>query len=141
MKSIENALILSNGDLLIKDYGKYRPDLVFVIAPEDKECYQYGDAPDINVDWDGYPKAMYGHFWVSKRGTECFRPLPKERASHVLLRVEWEKGLYSYTTGENPEAEAEAVYFRRASSNGGGIGYAYYVFPVGFRMQIDLDDI
>lgn len=142
---LHKAIILSNGEYLKEDYGKYSPNLTFVVGFEDIPYYKYLELDNIldniNIKWDGEATVMYGDYWVSKKGTRCFRPRKKGDASHMLVKVSWQKGGERSTSGKNPEAEKYALYHRYARSNGGGTGNTYYVFEAGFVRPVSLEDI
>lgn len=88
---------------------------------------------NMNVDWDGETSLLFGDFWRSKKGGACFRPKNPIGARHLLIQVKW-GGAFNRTRGSSSRyAEAVgAIYFRRASSNGGGAGRDYWVLPMGF---------
>ena len=126
-------------------YGKYKPGMTFIIPKtlplgkdgkpinpifyeEDKEV-----TGNMNLDFDGEPTFMFGDFWRSKKGNPCFRPKSPLHAKHLLIRVRW-GGCFNRSRGnyEAPE-NAGVIFFKRASSNGGGAGCDYWVVSVGYR--------
>lgn len=140
---LDKAIVLENGyGYLKKDYGKYSPNLTYVVRFEEIPHFKFLK-PDYNMNilWDGEMTVMYGDYWVSKKGTNCFRPKARDAASHMLVRVDWQKGGERSTSGKNPEVEKYALYHRYARSNGGGTGKTYYVFKNGFIRPVSWDDI
>ena len=79
---------------------------------------------------------LFGDFWLSRSGKPHFRPKSYKLATHVIIRADW--GGFSYPGTRGAWSAPDGVaYFRRASSNGGGTGYDYYVVPVGYRLIHD----
>ena len=135
----ENAVLLDEDSYLVNWYGKYNPQMTFIVT-WDTIQYFFWSEPDyfMNVVFDGDPYFMYGNYWVSRKGKHCFRPLPKDRAEHMLVKVEWERE--KGNRGINPELEEAALYHHRARSKGGGIGNTYYVLPKGYVHEERLED-
>lgn len=137
------AISLDSGEWLIHKYGKYAPDMTFVV---DEDHVNLGwtemsveEKKALNVLWDGSPDYMIGDFWVSKKGTKCFRP--KADGKHLLIRNSW-GGCFDDSRGrEEDQLKDAAIYKRRAASNGGGSGNTYYVLPVNWRKKVSIDDI
>ena len=138
-------------EFLINHFGKYAPNVTYILAKEvwvdengapvcpiemfpDKEL-----GYSTNLIFDGNPSFLFGDFWRSRKGGACFRPKDPEAAKHMLIRVDW-GGSCNPTNGKSfAEAKAQAgedlLYFRRASSNGGGTGYDFWVLPIGYVAQ------
>lgn len=135
------AIELVTGEKLIKRYGKYNPGICFIMSDNniDVEWKEYDDN-FLNIEFDASSvEWIPGDFWISKKGTSCFRP--SEDGKHVLIKVHW-GGCFESSRGEEyAEVKKLAVYARRAQSNGGGAGKNYYVFERDFRKEISLDDI
>ena len=137
----KNTVQLTNGDYLINWYGKYNPQMSFIVNWDTMPYFTFQKPDyDMNIEFDGDPYFMYGKYWVSRKGKHCFRPLPKDRAEHMLVKVDWEKGLFRTTYGKNPEVKEKAIYYHRARSKGGGIGNTYYVLPKGYVHEEKLED-
>lgn len=138
----ENAVLLDDDSYLVNWYGKYNPQITFLVKWDTIQNFFWSE-PDynMNVIFDGDPYFMYGNYWVSRKGKHCFRPLPKDRAEHMLVKVDWEKGLFRTSYGRNPELEKAALYYHRARSRGGGIGNTYYVLPKGYVHRLSVDDL
>lgn len=130
---------------VINAYGKYLPNVSFVLDKDfsgDPLKYR-SDAParemvsQFGIDF-GAPESgvsvLFGDFWSSKAGKPHFRPKSVQVASHVLVRASW-GGAFARTRGRW-DAPKGAAYFRRASSNGGGTGYDYYVLTVGYHLVV-----
>jgi len=128
-----------NSAFLVNDFGKYRPNITFVI-PKDIECdptaYR-SDKPTklmlrgMNVNFDGETSVLFGDYWKSQKGAACFRPKPVTAANHVLIRCSW-GGAFNSSRGIGSYAGKDVLYCRRAVSNGRGVGNDYLVVPIGF---------
>ncbi len=77
----ENAILLDSNKYLVNDYGKYCSGITFIIAPRDIPNYEYFQdrrlRDSLNIFWDGTPSFMYGNYWKSKKGSNCFAPSDK----------------------------------------------------------------
>jgi len=135
----------------VNKFGKYRPDVTFII-PKEFAIDKNGNPIDptgfvsdreitdnMNLDMSGDAKILFGDFWRSKKGGACFRPQDPMRAKHLLVCVSW-GGAFSKTRGLHGEPKG-SLYFRSASSNGGGVGNDYVVLPVGFTRVIRDEEI
>ena len=139
-------VIETNKTFVVNAYGKYRPNISFVLhkdfsgdpleyrkdAPTKKMVAGMGinfGAPESGVS------VLFGDFWLSKAGKPHFRPKSYKLATHVIIRADWGGFSYPGTRGAWSAPEG-VVYFRRASSNGGGSGYDYYVVPVGYYLVV-----
>ena len=138
-----NAVLLDEDYYLVNWYGKYNPQMTFLVTWDTIQHFFWAN-PDynMNVIFDGDPYFMYGEYWVSRKGKHCFRPLSKDRAKHMLVKVDWGKDMFRVksSNGRNPELEEAALYYYRARSNGGGIGNTYYVLPKGYVHEEKLED-
>lgn len=131
---------------LVNDFGKYRPNIVFVISKnfERSPIAHRSDEPtkkmlaNMNIDFDGETSILFGDYWQSQKGGACFRPKPVAEAKHVLIRCEW-GGASSRTRGIG--YVRDVPYYRRAASNGGGVGSDYLVVKVGFCRVLHDDEI
>ena len=134
-----NTVLLDKDYYLVNWYGKYNPQMTFLVTWETIQNF-FWSKPDyfMNVIFDGEPHFMYGDYWVSRKGKHCFRPLPKDHAEHMLVKVEWERE--KGARGRNLELEEVALYYHRARSRGGGIGNTYYVLPKGYIHKEKLED-
>lgn len=136
-------------------YGKYNPGMTIEFSTtfirtfkEDGYqvdtqylCpYEYIKCPELtdgmNMDWNADVKVLFGRFRTSKTGKPVFAITDPIEAHDVLVRADW-GGAFSSTRGQYREYEGAkaATYFHRASSNGGGTGYDYYVLPVDFILN------
>ncbi|MEQ1934773.1 MAG: hypothetical protein ABL962_13010 [Fimbriimonadaceae bacterium] len=122
---------------LVNDFGKYRPNITFLFSKEfegnplakrtDKVTRSMFQ--NMGIDFNGETSALFGDFWVSKKGGPCFRPKPIQEAMHVLVRCGW-GGAFSRTRGIG---HLDGVlYSHHSASNGGGMGVDYVVVPLGF---------
>ncbi|MBR3319563.1 hypothetical protein IKG06_03620 [Candidatus Saccharibacteria bacterium] len=140
---------------LVNDFGKYRPNITFVVPKtydldkngkpinplhytEDREV-----TDNMNLDFDGSASFIFGDFWRSKKGGACFRPKSPMQAKHLLIHVGWGGCFNSYRGNYSDDVKGidGVLYFRRASSNGGGAGCDYWVLPVGYTRVIHDEEI
>lgn len=136
---LKQYISLDNGKWLDNQYGKYNPNLTFVF--DHKSGYDWIKITEVeatsmfNLILDGNIEIMYGQYRKSKKGTDVFDLTKK---GQVLVKVKW-GGAFSKTRGYTiPDA---ALYSRRASSNGGGTGYTYFIVDIGWKYQLSEDDI
>ena len=124
---------------LIRHYGKYRSGLSIIV--NSFSDYHWEEAPalsaQMNIRFDGKTSVMQGEYFVSKKGVKCFRV--RNDGPHLLVRSDW-GGAFNQSRGML-DAPGGSLYFRRARSNGGGTGYDYVIFPVGFRAQLREEDV
>ena len=140
-----------SGQYLVNVFGKYMPNITFVISSSfeldehervmnpfvyisDQEV-----TDEMNMNFGGDAKFMFGDFWRSKKGGACFRPKDPMQAKHLLVKITW-GGAFDSSRGNSRGGSLPGVlYFRRASSNGGGAGNDYYVLPVGYKLIRDTE--
>lgn len=132
---------------VVNAYGKYRPNISFVLHKGfDGDPLEYRrDVPtkemiaNMGISFgtsESGVSVLFGDFWLSRSGKPHFRPKSYKLATHVIIRADW--GGFSYPGTRGAWSAPDGVaYFRRASSNGGGTGYDYYVVPVGYRLIHD----
>ena len=130
-------IVLSDWKFLVNQYGKYQPNLSFITSIP-KLLFERASSKDLNFDEWNFA-VIYWEFFISKKGTKCFRVLPRESAKHVLIRDDWWGAFNKYRWRTLPEEKA--LYYRRASSNWGWSGYDYWVYDVNFRNEVSEDDI
>ena len=126
-------------------FGKYQPDMTFIVPKEfnlgkDGKPISFLDyvedhevTGNMNLNFGGRASFIFGDYWRSKKGGACFRPKSPLTAKHLLVKVSW-GGAFDSTRGSH--GVDDALYFRRASSNGGGAGCDYWVLPVGYTRFI-----
>ena len=131
---------LENGKYLNRDYGKYRPNLTFISdGPLEglgwEEC---NTVEEWNVHCDTNPnKFLRGQYRKSLKGTDVF---DLTKSGDILLKIDW-GGSFNSSRGTCDIPEEDRKYFRRASSNGGGIGNTYIVFSEGYKRVVREEDI
>lgn len=95
-------------------------------------------AENLNVHIDGSVcEVIFGDFFVSKKGKDCFRV--KENGKHQLIVIDW-GGAFNKSRGCTGDSISEKLYYRRASSNGGGSGYEYIVTTKGYIQGHSADE-
>jgi len=127
---------LNDGKFLLKDFGKYRTDLL-IISDNPEINYEKISPQEFNLD-KGDLTFIKGTFFVTKKGANAFRI--EEKGNHLLLRDDWGGAFNRYRGGSLFELD-NLLYKRRASSNGGGTGYDYVVVPVGTKYEISIEDL
>ena len=140
--SREKVVELSNGETMIRRFGKYMPNLIFLLSEENVSVswHRHDIEPlKLNIEFDGDIEWMPGDFWVSKKGSNCFRP--SDHGKHLLIKVDWGGPFISTRGDEYDDIKNKTLYARRASSNGGGTGYNFYVFPKDYVEIVNIDEI
>jgi hypothetical protein len=96
----------------------------------------------MNIKFDcSIIETIEGEFWISKKGTPCFRP--KVLGPDILIETSW-GGCFESSRGTEFEEISKlngCKYSKFAPSHGGGAGYCYYVFPRTYQKTIDIDEI
>ena len=144
----DSELVFETRDcFLVKQFGKYLPNLVFVLSKEfslDKDgkpispvryVRDVNITDNMNLVFNGDPKILFGDYWISKKGSRCFRPKNPMTASHLLIKVAWGGADETHgSRGNYPEdIPAGVLHFRHARSHAGGMGYDYWVIPVEYH--------
>ena len=141
---------------VINAYGKYLPNISFVLAKGVLAKDSSGDpleyrrdtptkemVANMGIDFgtsESGVSVLFGDFWLSRFGKPHFRPKSSQTATHVIVRADWGGFSYPGTRGRWSAPDGVA-YFRRASSNGGGTGYDYYVVPVGYHLIMNDEEL
>lgn len=96
----------------------------------------------MNIDFDGNASFLLGKYRLSKNGRPVFEITPPTQAKDVLISVDW-GGAFNTTRGQYEEyaEKVGATFFRKRSSNGGGVGCDYWILPVGFVKDMDSRDV
>ena len=130
----KNIIQLEDGRYLFNDFGKYRPNLSFILP--NQEDLKWSKIPSNSLNLEGrILDSVVGNFWVSRKGSNCFEPTTNGK--HILIREDWGG---SGDRGDLTQNES-MLYFRRASSNGGGTGMTYAVLPINYKNKVSIDDI
>jgi hypothetical protein len=127
---------LKDGKYLINDYGKYQSGLSIINNIPLIEWIKK-DAKDFNLP-EGNIEVVYGNFFISKKGTKCFEIKDKENAKHILISDDWGGAFNSYRGRTLPQ---NGLYFKRASSNGGGAGVDYAILDKDWKHSLSVEDI
>lgn len=140
---------LDNGSFLVKNYGKYTSNLGIIVESNDEAVKKENgciklfetkyEGAEFNLGNNCCLYGMVGDFFISKKGTKLFRK--SKDGKHIILRDDWGGCFNDYRGGTLPGIYEGALYYRRASSNGGGTGYDYCVIPKDWRRLINIDDI
>ena len=124
---------LDNGKFIYKDDGKYRSNLTIISEKEIPNDAQERATTAYNTDATTFNlpsrviTVVKGKYWVSPKGTHCFEV--RGDGAHYLCKEDWGGG------GDRGDInhEPDFLYFRRASSNGGGLGNTWFVIPTNYR--------
>jgi hypothetical protein len=144
---------LNDGSFLVKNYGKYTSGLGIIIDKDDDEAVirngvetdhislfrTHFEGSQFNLGNMCSLSGIVGDFFVSKKGTKLFKK--NKNGKHILLRDDWGGAFNSYYGGTLPEVQEGALYYRRASSNGGGSGYDYAIIPKEWKRTIRIEDL
>lgn len=149
--ALEEARIISlDSGYLWNDYGKYRSDLTVLFQDLDQvhfstcgtNWYVNWKKNDIDIpmgiDWDGEVSYCYGEFFVSRKGTKCFRI--DSQGKHVLCMISW-GGCFNSSRGIVGTDKHSPLYFHCARSNGGGAGCDYIILPRGYQYRPSEEDV
>ena len=149
----DNIVRIADGRFTFPDYGKYRPNVTFIVSDTMPYSTTYSGGKDylepvpyheydavareyMNIPFDANPDgitAAFGNYRLSKNGKPVLEVCDCEDASHVLIKADWggafskASGIGSFSEKEVRERYPEVLMFRRAKSNGGGSGNDYYV--------------
>lgn len=126
----EQAIELSDGKFLIKDYKKYGSDLL-VVSEIPTIVYSKSTA---NIGGTKL-KEVKGRFFTTKKGAKAFDTTVKN-PTHILYKDGWGGCFNDYRGRKLPDG----LYNRRASSNGGGVGYDYAVYEIGNITRPSIED-
>lgn len=132
----EDHIVLSNGNVLMNKFGKYEPNLCFINTIPHLVWERNIPASKFNLDRGSFD-ALKGTFFVSKKGTKCFRI--EANGPHILIKEDW-GGAFCRDRGRNLP-ESQALYYRRATSNGGGMGCDYAVYPADWKYILSEEDV
>ena len=146
-----NKVIETGKTFVVNAYGKYNPNISFVLDKDfSGDPLEYRrDTPtkemvaNMGIDFgtsESGVSVLFGDFWLSRSGKPHFRPKSSQTATHVIVRADWGGFSYPGTRGRWSAPDGVA-YFRRASSNGGGTGYDYYVVPVGYHIVMNDEEL
>lgn len=129
---------LDNGKFLTKDGGKYGSQLTFICRNELEplnEPFAFVTGPRVYHFLDRICSAVRGKFWKSPKGTNCFEA--EENGPNLMIKESWGRN------GDRGHLEdmEQSLYYRRASSNGGGNGCTYIVIPFVEDTKMKVEDI
>lgn len=136
---VSRYIELDNGTFLKRDYDKYGSHLCLLLK-EPHEVWVEASLGDYNIaNKDPRVYVQYGQYFVSKKGTKCFRITDKEHATHHLLNFPWSRrGGDKYLFDDITDG---VIYKHNASSHGGGIGNTYVVVKKDWKYTLSEDDI
>lgn len=136
----KNIVKLDNGKYIYFDFGKYSPNLNFLIDDLAKGVtYEENHElnRNLNLNYTGDISFIRGRFFVSKKGANFF-DLTSTDKPHVLVKIKW-GGSFNTSRGLKNVPE-EKIYYRCARSKGGGIGVDYLILPSDYQAKYTLDD-
>lgn len=143
----------TDNSFIVNDYGKYTSGISFVLDkyfqldgkgnPINPVMYQssVNIVNNINIDFSGNSELLFGKFWRSSKDTPMFKICDPLEAEEMLIRVDW-GGAFNSSRGYDEKVVDDVkghLYFKKAASHGGGTGYDYWVFPVGYSRTLSDD--
>lgn len=134
----EDYIKLNDGRYLMRDYGKYASGLCFISSVPTLP-WVGADRHSFNIASGANLWQIRGNFFKSKKDTDCFEI--NEHGKHILLKDSWGGCFNRYRGHSLPDEEQGALYFRRASSNGGGAGCDYAVLPISWTNSVSIENI
>ena len=138
IKNLEKYIELDNHQWLFNDYGKYRSGVTFVLE-KPISLNRLWQSAKLNYS-EGSFTEIIGDFWVSKKGTNCFRP--KTNGNHKLICDSWGGAFNKYRGNTLPfQTTGDILYANQASSNGGGSGNDYIIVKKDWDNKLSLSQI
>ncbi len=152
--NLDKVFYNGNNKFNVLDVGKYNSQITLEIpqewvineqgVPEDPISYMsVRELTDgMNLDFDGDASVMFGNHRISKKGGQVFEITAPTKAKDTLIRVDW-GGAFTRSRGQSRDyaKEAEAKFFAKRSSNGGGMGYDYWILPVDYVKDREPRDV
>lgn len=131
------------GGYLRNYHGKYLANIT-LLAKTEKELdidalrTETKTLKEMNIIYTG--KAIYevfGTFFISKKGSNCFRI--DKNGKDVLIGVDW-GGSFNKSRGIEKLNDYNYLYFRSASSNGGGTGIDWIILERSYIKKWSEED-
>lgn len=136
----KNVVRIEDGRYIYFAFGKYKPNLNILL----NEMNLYEGLPyfkDSNLreqlDYTGEIEFLRGKYFLSKKGSRFF-DLTSSDKPHILALVNW-GGSFNRSRGFRNVPD-DKIYYRKASSNGGGTGKDYLILPVDYSATYSIDD-
>jgi hypothetical protein len=90
---LTNLNFLENGDVISKDFGRFRSNLIIVTSIENLQgdvvihnTLDFEICQSIGLSLDSViGRAYFGYYFISNKGNKCFRITNKDNAKFVLL--------------------------------------------------------
>ncbi|NPV12619.1 MAG: hypothetical protein HPY57_12605 [Ignavibacteria bacterium] len=133
-EDIHEWIELEDGKFLRKSWGKYEPNLL-VISPIPYMDWESVEGVTFNLPLKKV-EILRGRFFTSKKGSKVFEILSGD-APHLLIKDSWGGAFEKSRGGVLP---TDGLYYRQASSNGGGQGNDYAVVPKEWKKKVSLDE-
>lgn len=138
----KNIVKLDNGKYIYFNFGKYQPNLNFLINYNnllDGISYEFDSDlnKQLNLNYTGDITFIRGRFFKSKKGSNFF-DLTSDDKPHVLIKIDW-GGAFNNSRGIKTVPEGK-IYHRCAKSNNGRMGVDYLILPIGYKANYTLDD-
>jgi hypothetical protein len=105
---------------------------VFLLDNKDFWC-ETCKSSDFNLTC-GNVEYMKGKYWKSSKGTDCFEII--ENGPHIILRESW-----NGHGGRELSKENGMLFYKIASSNGGGTGYTYAIIEREWKKTLSEQEI
>lgn len=136
----EKFMKLENGEFLINMFGKFLPDMIFIVPNEDAKSWddkfvfsitKEESLERFNIKVDSNFKIYYGDSWISKNKKRIFKLKSPEEAKEILIEYKWGRSP-SKGRGGHFLTLPEASYSRRV---GGRSGVDYTILPKDFKYE------
>lgn len=134
------AILLPNGEYIIKRYGEYAPCITFVLE-DSNIIFQEIDPAEYGLEMDCTVALMLpGEFWISNNNNVCFRP--RLDGEYMLIATEW-GGCCKPSRGtewKESDIRRKTIYNHRSRSKNKGLGNCFYVFYNGQDHSVEPKD-
>lgn len=125
----------------LKAFKKYEPLLLIISdVPYIKwKRMDEGMKSKMNINEAGLTEFLQGDFFVTKKGTKAFRI--KDDGKNILFRTDFKYPPMDKEERERLQNNGEVLHYARRTSNGGGLGWDYYVVNEDWTYIPDIDNI
>lgn len=125
----------------LKAFKKYEP-MLLIIADVPYIKWERMDEEmktSLNINEAGLTEFLKGDFFVTKKGTKSFRI--KKDGKNILFRTDFNYTPINTDERKRLEDNGEVLHYSRRTSNGGGLGWDYYVVNKDWSYVPDIDNL
>ena len=96
----------------------------------------------MNLEFNGAVSFLLGKYHLSKNGNPVFEITKPTESKEIFICVDW-GGAFNPTRGQSSyyAKDANALYYKRSTSNGGGTGFDYWILPVDYAKDMEKRDV